>query len=1077
MKSIWMILLLVASIILKGQDNLHSFRHLTIDNGLSHNTIYSIIQDKHGFIWTGTRYGLNRYDGFEFKVFLAGNKPNEMAGPTVLSLLEEQNGDIWVGHKEAGISIFNKQSGTFKTFEGSSNEINWKNLSVWKIVQDKSGLIWLCTLGDGLICVKSSGELVEHFHTANKIISKRLKSDFVFDIIQALNNNYWIACSGEGLHQLNFNTKAIQFYISSDENKLNSYEKSLCLDKKGVLWIGTCGSGLYQYKDGAFKHYSAAFSDSNLISHNRITDVEIDANQNLWVATDGGGLNYLNKQSKKFQSITSSNKSILGLNTNALYQLCFDRSGSLWIGTFNGGLNIYSKNISPFIVNDLSFENGQLKSVLSIQESSDGKVWLGTDGEGLLYIDNVDKGKRIKRCVDVPNAAITSLKNSFDDGLWIGTFAAGLSYYEFKSKKLIQYKANLNNPKALPHNNIWDLELCENGDLWIGTLGGGLSYFSKSEANFKTYVPVKTDPNSLASFQIVDVLLDRNKKYLWAASEDRGLSRLDISKGVFKRYNERNSIPEKAISSDKLRCIFQDKTGLIWIGSEFNGLNILDPQTDLVRRINTSNGLSSNVIHAIEQDADGFIWITTQKGLHRIDPTNLNLIDFGVDEILRNNQYNPKASCLLRNGKIIFGGTAGFSTVQPLNGKLDYPNQNVIFSDFKVFNQSIPVGNFNNRTILNKDLNDIDAELFLNYSDKAISIDFTTSDLSDLNKKRFAYQLEGFDKNWNLLNPGEHRASFSSLPPGNYLFKVKVLNLDNNWSKVYSLKLNVHPPFWKTWWFIMICILLAMISLVLGFNYILSRQKALFKAQQDRSKQEILRLRNENLENEIQAKLTEQEILRLQNESLERKINGEKREQEILKLKNENLEKAMNSKKTEQEILRLRNENLQKEVNAKAIEQEILNLKNENLAKEVEAKQTRLSVSLLQSAHKNQFLNDLKAMIQKLNTTDLNIAHAEIRKVIREINSEINQEDYWEQFQFHFDEMHKNFVEELKRRHPQITSNDQRLCCFLRLDLNNREIASILHITVNGVEQTKYRLKKKMQIEEQVSLNEYIRSI
>ena len=164
------------------------------------------------------------------------------------------------------------------------------------------------------------------------------------------------------------------------------------------------------------------------------------------------------------------------------------------------------------------------------------------------------------------------------------------------------------------------------------------------------------------------------------------------------------------------------------------------------------------------------------------------------------------------------------------------------------------------------------------------------------------------------------------------------------------------------------------------------------------------------------------------------------------------------------------------EVFTKQSEQEILNLKNENLAKELEAKQTRLSVSLLQSAHKNQFLSDLKNNIQKIDPKSSNIS-LEIKKVMREINNEINQEDYWDQFQFNFDEMHKNFIEKLKNSHPQISSNDQRLCCFIRLDLNNREIASILNITINGVEQTKYRLKKKMELDGKLPLNEYIRNI
>lgn len=300
--------------------------------------------------------------------------------------------------------------------------------------------------------------------------------------------------------------------------------------------------------------------------------------------------------------------------------------------------------------------------------------------------------------------------------------------------------------------------------------------------------------------------------------------------------------------------------------------------------------------------------------------------------------------------------------------------------------------------------------------------------------------------------------------------------MNNTWSKESIIAIHVKPPFWKSWWFILLIIILIFSLVALIFMYLIKRQKERFQLKANRDKQEILRLRNENLENEIQAKLTEQEILRLENEGLERYIVIEKRGQEILKLQNENLEREVKAKKNEKELLRLRNENLEIEVFTKQSEQEILNLKNENLAKELEAKQTRLSVSLLQSAHKNQFLSDLKNNIQKIDPKSSNIS-LEIKKVMREINNEINQEDYWDQFQFNFDEMHKNFIEKLKNSHPQISSNDQRLCCFIRLDLNNREIASILNITVNGVEQTKYRLKKKMALDDKLPLNEYIRNI
>jgi ligand-binding sensor domain-containing protein len=1071
--------LLLFPAIVSGQQQFAEpeFKHLTIDNGLSHNTVYAILQDKEGFVWIGTRYGLNKFDGFEFKLFNAGKSANEIAGPTVLSLMEDRKGNIWIGHKDAGITILDKSTGLFKKLDLKDSNINWKTLTVRKIFQDNDGLIWIGTSGEGLICITEDGVLVAHYFKENN----KLSSDFVFDITLDNTQRLWVACSGEGIHFIDKKTKTVQVLHSNDALKMNSYEKSIRLDKKGNLWIGTSGSGLYKYNiaNKQFTHFSTAETGNNSLTNNRITDVETDSLDRIWIATDGGGISYFDLNANRFLNLKSSKRKFKSLNSNAIYQIYFDHLNNLWVGTFNGGVNIHSQNASPFVTNDAIYENEDLKSVLAIQEDDFGKIWLGTDGEGLLYIDPKANNKTVKAKVGAeffPNHAVTCIKKAGTNSLWLGTFANGLSLYDFQKSTLVSYKANEYSANSIAHNNVWDIEVAPNGNLWIATLGGGLSNYIIKENRFVNYKPVKNKESSISSFQIIDVLLDANKKYVWVATEDKGLNRFDISKGVFKRYNESNNDSTKAISSNKIRCIYQDNNGFIWIGTEFNGINVLDTKTDKITQINTENGLSSNVIHAIEQDYLGYIWVATKNGLSRIDAKTFNVLDFGTDENLQNNQYNQKATYRLKNNNILFGCTGGYSIIKPFNEAISNSVQNVIFSDLKVNNQSIVIGLYNDRTILTKGLNEPKSTVELNYADKAIVFDFTSNGLCNLNKMKFAYFLEGFDKSWNVLKNGEHKAFFSSLLPGKYKLKVKVLDMNNTWSKESVIAIHVKPPFWKSWWFILLVIILIISLVALIFMYLIKRQKELFQIKANRDKQEILRLRNENLENEIQAKLTEQEILRLENEGLERHIVIEKRGQEILKLQNENLEREVKAKKNEKELLRLRNENLESEVFTKQSEQEILNLKNENLAKELEAKQTRLSVSLLQSAHKNQFLSDLKNNIQKIDPKSSNIS-LEIKKVMREINNEINQEDYWDQFQFNFDEMHKNFIDKLKNSHPQISSNDQRLCCFIRLDLNNREIASILNITVNGVEQTKYRLKKKMELDDKLPLNEYIRNI
>ena len=379
--------LLLFPAIVSGQQQFAEpeFKHLTIDNGLSHNTVYAILQDKEGFVWIGTRYGLNKFDGFEFKLFNAGKSANEIAGPTVLSLMEDRKGNIWIGHKDAGITILDKSTGLFKRLDLKDSNINWKTLTVRKIFQDNDGLIWIGTSGEGLICITEDGILVAHYFKENN----QLSSDFVFDIALDNTQRLWVACSGEGIHFIDKKTKTAHVLHSNDALKMNSYEKSIRLDKKGNLWIGTSGSGLYKYNiaNKQFTHFSTAETGNNSLTNNRITDVETDSLDRIWIATDGGGISYFDLTANKFLNLKSSKRKFKSLNSNAIYQIYFDHLNNLWVGTFNGGVNIHSQNASPFVTNDAIYENEDLKSVLAIQEDDFGKIWLGTDGEGLLYID------------------------------------------------------------------------------------------------------------------------------------------------------------------------------------------------------------------------------------------------------------------------------------------------------------------------------------------------------------------------------------------------------------------------------------------------------------------------------------------------------------------------------------------------------------------------------------------------------------------------------------------------------------------------------------------------------------------
>lgn len=975
-----------------------SFDHLTAEDGLSHSTVYALLQDRDGLVWIGTRYGLNRFNGYDCEVFLPKEgKHGSINGPSIYCLFEDKAGKIWVGHREAGISVWDPDKGQFESFpkEPTKPTIDWGKTTVRSIFEDSRGWLWVGTSGGGAFVFDGNRQQIAHYCEDCEPSSNKLSGDFIFDFIEAPDGKIWIATDGTGINGYDPKAKTIFHLNSGEPLNMLSYEKALCLDRKGHLWIGTSGSGLYRFdqQEQLFQHYYNQGNAPNTLTNNLIRDLAVDSIGQIWIATDGGGLNIYDPVADKFRAITTSANYPQALNTNALYQLIFDRIGNLWVGTFNGGVNIHKAFKSPFFIHEnlQEYRRMGLRSVLAIKEDNNGKLWLGSDGSGLFVTDLANKNIKpteFKALGPTTPKVVTCLDEGPSGELWVGSYAEGLFLYHQRTGAVRHFVHQASDPASLSHNNVWDIAVDDKGGLWVGTLGNGLNYLMPGTTKFKRYLPIPGDNNSLSSVQIVDVLLDSNGKYLWAASEDKGLNRLDLSNGHILSFHKNAADPKYKLSGDNLHCLFQDRDGRIWVGTEFNGLDCIEREKPEIAHFTTADGLPSNMVISITSDKAGKLWIGTQKGIVRFDPASKAITDFGTDENLNNNNYNPRAAIQLRDGRLVYGGTNGFSILSPASIHPNPHAPRVIFTKLKIAGQTVPIGDWNGRTVLSGKLNDETTRVSLSAADRGIVFEFTANDFIAPSKNHFAYRLEGFEEDWNYVGADQHRAVFSNLNGGKYRLRVKAANANGVWGEESSLIIEVQPPFWKTWWFLLLCTSALATIVYFGFKYILDHEKSAFEAQQFRAEQAFMRL------------------------------------------------------------------------------------KNETLAKEVEDKQRQLSASVLETAHKNQFLVDLKAQIQKIEPQI-----PELRKLIRAVDSELNQEDYWEQFQLTFNQMHQAFVQKLQEQHPVITNNELRLCCFIRMGMSNAEIATILNITVNGVEQSKYRLKRKIGLEKEASLNDYIKGV
>lgn len=994
---LWFILLIGCFHQLNSQTLDDNFSKLSSSQGLSNNTVYSITQDEFGFIWLGTKSGLNRFDGYEFKTFSIPDAQNErIINSTIFSLLKDSKGMIWMGLKDAGLVAYNPNHDQFHRFPFEENAtVDWNTITVKSIYEDSRNWLWIGTYGGGTIVLGEERKVIYHFCTyCNADKKEQLSNDFVFDFEEDKNGNVYIATAEKGLNFFQVKTKSVHHFHASDKEDMQSFSKAICLDSTNTLWVGTEGNGLYAFdiESQSWTIYRANDA-KNGISNNIITDIQLDNKGELWIATDGGGLNHFNRTTNSFQPFNYDYTKANSLSTDALYHLYFDKSDNLWVGTFNSGINILKSIRPPFFTNRAYNEEKKLglRSVLTIEEDESGRVWLGTDGGGIFYFDINDENLELHQASKLLsqgefNDVITCIQPFDNQGFWYGSFANGLHYFDNEKGIIQTFLQEEGNPQSLIHNNVWDLEIDKDGGLWIGTLGGGIDYLAKGTTTFQHF---GNFDNQLSGVQIIDLLLDEQNKYLWIATENGGLNRLDIATKSIQQY-QHDLKKEHSISSDNLQSLFEDQSGNIWIISDV-GIDKLNPKTDEITKVKFDYEFETGVINSLAEDRDGFIWISTSQGIYRLNPKDDTITEYGMAPGTEDHLFNPRAALQLSDGKIIFGGVNGFSIVAPDEVQLNNNKATPVFTDLKISNQSIPIGSYGGRTILNKNLNEEEAKVWLSYLDREILFGISTTEFIDPNRNKYAYKLKGYEDKWHFVNANQRAISYSSLDGGNYQLQLKAANSSGIWNEeIRTIDIIVAPPFWKTVWFIFATVIFALVIILLIYRFFLNRQREIYERQ-----------------------------------TLEQ-------------------------------------------------EQEILQLKNQNLEQEVTSKKSELNASILQMAHKNEFLTVLKERIKKIQSNSDPSAKNSLRSIVNIINSELRQEDYWEKFHLIFNQTFQDFISQLEVKHPTLTQNDYRLSCFIKLKLNNREIASILNITVNGVEQAKYRLKKKIGLGKTDHLNQYI---
>ena len=786
---------LLFSIGLKAQND----RFYTPLEGLSGTTMHGFFQDSKGFLWIPTDNGLNRFDGYSFKVYKHNPADTTtLNSDAAYSVFEDSGGNLWVG-TNYGLNRYNYKYDNFRQIKFFMKQSLF-SLIVNSIVEDNNKMLWLIT-SHGLIRFDPKTENYNFYNHRFKNDGIPYDSKYNQAVIDE-KGNLWIGTEDNSV--LIFDTQNESFLSIRQYTGLN-YEfpdrtiLTICQSEPNQILFGTQRAGIVCYDTGKKRFQQAGFStNTENPLDGGIYSIVADREGTIWIGTEHNGLKQYNPETNK---ITDVNHLVNLSNADKAKFFCYeDHANDLWFGIQYRGIYHKISSVKMFHSignsNKASFELSHF-IVKAILHDSKGNLWVGTDGGGL----NVKwKGssefvvfKSGANGVTLNEKAIICVYEDSRGWIWIGTYLEGLYCYQGPGKGFINYKIP-GSEKENRNNYIFDVLEDARGNLWIGTNGGGLFYMNVADATITdtTHPIVAGKTETIKPF--VNALFSDADSTLWIGTYN-GMFCWNRKKNTFKKF----TMEAGDIASDIIFSITSDSKKRVWFGT-LAGLYCYTPETQNLEKYTTAHGLCDNSVMAIEIDNKDNLWISTSNGISKMNVKTHNFQNYYVYDGLPCNEFRPGASFKDKNGYLYFGGIDGMVYFHP-DSITDNPvKPNLIFTSLKIFNQEVKFNPDRSIGILNSDINSADT-IVLNHAQKSFSIEFAAINFSVPEKIRYAVQLDGFSSGWEYKNHKQRYASFTNLNPGTYILNVKFTNPDGQWiDEPRRLWVIVKPPFWRTWW-------------------------------------------------------------------------------------------------------------------------------------------------------------------------------------------------------------------------------------------------------------------------------------
>lgn len=776
MKKLIVIIIAAAFSFSASQSKEFVFERFSLEQGLSQSSVTAIYQDSKGFLWFATGNGLNKYDGYSFKIYKHNSKNSySLSNDMINGITEDNEGNLWVS-TEDGLNKFNPQREKFTRYKNEEGENHLSYNRINPVYADNEGAVWIGTLGGGLNKY-SYNKFSFPVYFENE---ENESANYITDIFEDSKGILWIGSYG-GLIKLNKNSGSYKLYENFPEVKENPAGKRVfsILEDNEFLWLGT-GNGLVKF-DPISEEFISFNTKNSGISGNAISSLLIDSKNNFWIGTNGGGLNLFDRRDGKFIQIKYNPLVQTSLSENSVTSIFEDHSGIIWIGTMYSGLNklAASKNKFEVFRNDPENKNSLISNNISeIYKDSRGILWIGTR-DGLCSFDK--KSGRWRRDYSINNSEIKVIYSIIEDenkNLWFCGYNGLYRYNRISNSFTLIIPPGESAPM-----NVTAIILDPDGSIWLNSARSGIFKYNLELNNF-----TKLTKEASGGKRIFALHIDK-KNTLWLGSQ-AGLIKYSINTKEKKEYMHSPDDPG-SLSANLIQSIYEDEEENLWLGTYGGGLNKFIKNAERFIQYSEDEGLPNNVVYAALPDKNGSLWLSTNKGLCRFNPMNGAVTNFDMADGIQSYEFNGGAYFKSSDGEMFFGGINGFNSFYPELVTSNPSIPKIVITSVKKIDEKI-------LTDINKGYN---SQLEFSHNENIISFEFVSLDFTNPKKNRYAYKLDGFDKDW-INSDGRRFARYTNLEPGSYTFKIKGSNNDNIWNeKGASVSFIIHPPFWNTWWF------------------------------------------------------------------------------------------------------------------------------------------------------------------------------------------------------------------------------------------------------------------------------------